>query len=404
MKKTLATGLALVFASLLFCFTTALAADQRVFDDAGLLTAEEIAALEQQADTFRTTYSIDMVLVTTADAGGLSAAQYAENYFATGPFGTGSYRDGTLMLIDMDNRECYIYTYGLAEDILDPHIESLLDAVTAYLPNGDYSGAFSTFVTEAGSLFAAQISVGSPEVAATGQRVFDSAGLLTAEQAATLQQQAETFENKYDMDMVLVTTGYASGRTAQQYAEDFFTQNGFGRGSRESGVLMLVDTDNQQYYVYTQGLARDYFDSKIDSLLSALEPLLNSQSYYEAFTTFVSEATSRAKTATGISPTEWVIIVAVPLAILAIGYFSVRAKYGRHPTTLDYPLRERSTLSLYLNQDSLVNVVRTQRHIPRPTNTGGGGFSGGGGGGGSFSGGRSGGSSGFGGGGGGRKF
>lgn len=87
----------------------ALAYKNLVFDEAGLLTQDEIVSLETEANELSEKYNMDIVITTTDDTGGLSSREYADDYFDYNGFGVGSEYDGILFLIDMDNREAYIY-------------------------------------------------------------------------------------------------------------------------------------------------------------------------------------------------------------------------------------------------------------------------------------------------------
>ncbi len=126
----------------------ALAYKNLVFDEAGLLTQDEVVNLETEANELSEMYNMDIVITTTDDAGGKSSRDYADDYFDYNGFGVGSDYDGILFLIDMDNREAYISTSGIGIRYLtDERIESILDAVfESGLGNGDFYGASYGFL------------------------------------------------------------------------------------------------------------------------------------------------------------------------------------------------------------------------------------------------------------------
>jgi len=119
----------------------------RVYDEAGLLSEGRINELEAQLREFRETYQIDLAVVTITDARGMGAFDYAENYYAENGFGAGENRDGGLLLIDMDNREAAIYTYGkLQQHVSDRKIQKITDAIAGKLAKGEYDDATGLFV------------------------------------------------------------------------------------------------------------------------------------------------------------------------------------------------------------------------------------------------------------------
>lgn len=139
-------GLALTILLLQSMMIPVFAADNRVFDEAGLMTDEEIAKANEKISAIIDTYaSCDVVVVTTNDSEGKSAMAYADDYFDDNGFGIGTDRDGILLSINMDLRECWISTSGQAILLFsDSEIDSMLDTLTSYLSSGSYgSGVIS---------------------------------------------------------------------------------------------------------------------------------------------------------------------------------------------------------------------------------------------------------------------
>lgn len=122
---------------------------QRVFDDAELLTAEEIEQLEEQIIPLQKLMGMDVVLVTTADTGGKDSMNYADDYYDYGGFGVGKNANGVLFLIDMDNREIYISTSGaMIRFLTDTRIDKMLDREIVYMKRSDYFGTMKQFLTD----------------------------------------------------------------------------------------------------------------------------------------------------------------------------------------------------------------------------------------------------------------
>ncbi len=70
--------------------------------------------------------------------------------------------------------------------------------------------------------------------AENSDRVVDNADLLTDAEEASLEEQYTQIAEKYQYDIAVVTTNTLNGKSAQDYADDYYYDNGYGYG-RESG-------------------------------------------------------------------------------------------------------------------------------------------------------------------------
>lgn len=130
------------------------AGEQRVFDGAGLLTAEERGQFEDEIAGMRKTMKMDVVVVTTDEAGGKSAEQYADDFYDEGGFGTRSDYSGVLFLIDMDNREIRISTSGtMIRFLTDDRIDKMLDHAYPHASDGDYPGVVRELLADTATYF-----------------------------------------------------------------------------------------------------------------------------------------------------------------------------------------------------------------------------------------------------------
>ncbi len=120
-----------------------------VFDEGNLFNESQIEDLEREAKTIGDNYNMDIIILTSNDTGGKSSRDYADDYFDYNGFGRGTDRDGILFLIDMDNREAYISTSGIAIRYLtDQRIEGILDIVfDSGMGDGDYYSASKGFLS-----------------------------------------------------------------------------------------------------------------------------------------------------------------------------------------------------------------------------------------------------------------
>lgn len=131
---------------------------------------------------------------------------------------------------------------------------------------------------------------GTGTVFAAGEtRVFDMAGLFTAEEKAALEDSIEVLRNKMDMDAAVVTTEENPG-SAESYADDFYEEQGLGVGESHDGVLFLIDLANGELWISTEGKMLRYLtDQRIETILdNAFEPAVEGD-FYEAAKSFLSD-------------------------------------------------------------------------------------------------------------------
>lgn len=164
-KKSLwiarAALLALVF-GLLLGLSAAAATPIRVFDGANLFTQQEKADLAAAIAGLEQKWGNDIVIATTGNARGMSAEKYAETLYDQYGFGKANgKKGGVLYLIDMDNREAFIFR---ADDAMyyftDERVSSMLDAVFERLGAGQYAASASVFLKQVDTYFTAGVPKG----------------------------------------------------------------------------------------------------------------------------------------------------------------------------------------------------------------------------------------------------
>lgn len=114
----------------------ALAAEaSQVLDEARLFTESENQSLTELILGLEDTTGWDMIAATTEDAGGKDASTYAELLFDE--YCTSD--DGVICMIDLDNREIVLRTFGEAIRYLtDDRIDEILDEAWEAVSEGDY--------------------------------------------------------------------------------------------------------------------------------------------------------------------------------------------------------------------------------------------------------------------------
>lgn len=112
------------------------AAVSQVVDQAQLLSEEEETTLSTRMEQLEETWKQAFVIVTTLDAQGKDAQNYADDYYDSHGYG----ENGVLFLIDLDNGQVWISTAGaMIRFLTDARIEKVLDAGYGALQAGEYA-------------------------------------------------------------------------------------------------------------------------------------------------------------------------------------------------------------------------------------------------------------------------
>lgn len=116
-----------------------------VYDEADLLSDTEEEALDNRIYALMEETGWNIYAVTIDDAQGFSAAAFADALYEDW---AGIDTDGFLVLIDMDNREIYLSTSGIAIRYLyDERVERVLDAGYSYVSDGEYASCLSEMIS-----------------------------------------------------------------------------------------------------------------------------------------------------------------------------------------------------------------------------------------------------------------
>ena len=161
--------LAVCLLLMVFAAVPAFAAGQRVYDAAGLFSADEVNALEQMITELRSHTGMDAAVVTAADKKGKGTEAFAEECYYTGGFGEGKEKSGFLYFIDMEDRVPHIATVGGAITVFsDSNLDAVLDRVYDDLSGGNYAASAETVLRDFSDYYDKAIDMGYTYDAASG--------------------------------------------------------------------------------------------------------------------------------------------------------------------------------------------------------------------------------------------
>lgn len=115
--------------------------------------------------------------------------------------------------------------------------------------------------------------------------VFDKAGILSDFDAQFLAERAQEVSQDAGIDIVILTVPSLEGKSAEDYADDYYDYNGYS----ENGVILLLAMAEREYHISTCGTVIDLLN---DDVLYRMEedflPYLSEGEYDDAFLDFIN--------------------------------------------------------------------------------------------------------------------
>ena len=94
----------------------------------------------------------------------------------------------------------------------------------------------------------------------------------------------------YNVDAAIVTAPSLDGKTAQEYADDFYDENGIGGGDSKGGILLMISSAERQWAISTAGYGIYTFtDDDLEYISDNFLPYLSDGDWFGACTSFISD-------------------------------------------------------------------------------------------------------------------
>ena len=120
-------------------------------------------------------------------------------------------------------------------------------------------------------------------------KLVDDADILTDSEEKELNQQLDTVSEEQECDVIIVTVDSLNGKTVEEYADDYYDDNGYGYGENDSGILFLVAMDDREWNISTSGDAITAFtDAGLAYMEDQFVPDLSDGAYLDAFSKYTS--------------------------------------------------------------------------------------------------------------------
>ncbi len=119
-------------------------------------------------------------------------------------------------------------------------------------------------------------------------RVIDEANLLTDEEILQLEYTIEQFVVMNEFDVLFITVNDVGDKTSEEYADDFWDQNGYGHGQNRDGAMVLINMGDREMHIGTCGYGIEVLtDYGIHTIEEEMIPEMQSGDYVYAFETFM---------------------------------------------------------------------------------------------------------------------
>jgi uncharacterized protein len=115
---------------------------QHIYDEAGLLSTDEINELEQMCTNYGEDAGFTIIIMTHNDPNSKDGEIYIEDFYDKMVYG-----DSVILLVDLFHRDVILEGYGLAEKNLNSKRgDVIIEKITPYLSEEEYASAFELYI------------------------------------------------------------------------------------------------------------------------------------------------------------------------------------------------------------------------------------------------------------------
>lgn len=218
---------------------------------------------------------------------------------------------------------------------------------------------------------------------AAGEKVYDYGGLFSEEKKAEIQERATQLSEQSALDIIIMTINDTQGKTSMHYAKDYYEQNQFGYAETADGILYLLNLQDQEVYIHTDGIASDIVPlMRAKEIANEVEPFLEQENYDEVINIFLTEI-ENIQEVEAVAPMEypdtengrdtsdenltpqrfyWYLIISIAAGVFVV-YQLVKHNEGRPTVTVDTYLEKGSfKLTRKVDQYYFTDVKRKRKN------------------------------------------
>ena len=291
---------------------TASADSEHVFVFGSYLTDSEMSELEVYAQNIENNYGYCVMfgIIDSLDSDTYETTyDYAEAVYDS----VGDKENGIVVIDNLGDNVYSVYLAGEAETVFTDANQDIIwkaynDATSYYYGIVDYYEAVEDVISGNGAVnnnttavetTKAETTTEMVKVERTLPLVVDLADLLTDAEENEFNEKFITFTEEYEMEIAFLTVTSLDGKTAQQFADDFYDANGYGYGENDDGFLLLYlpgEDGQRELYLTTHGDAiYKMSDDMINTMLLEMKDDIISGNYSAALDKYIAKAIEYVK-------------------------------------------------------------------------------------------------------------
>ena len=143
-----------------------------------------------------------------------------------------------------------------------------------------------------------------PARAASGlPRLVDDADILTDDEEKEILAQLDRISEEQECDVLVYTADSLEGKTATEFADDYYDYRGYGMGPAKDGILLMICMEERDWAISTCGYGITAFtDAGQEYMMDRILPYLSSGNYGRAFMTYADMSEDLLKQARAGEP------------------------------------------------------------------------------------------------------
>lgn len=197
--------------------------------------------------------------------------------------------------------------------------------------------------------------------------VIDDAGLI--ENDKELSERLEDIGSEYNLDIVIVTVDSLGGKTATEFADDFYDYNDYA----DDGILFLIGMEYRDWAISTKGKCISAFNDNIQQeMISEMRYSLSNNDFEAAFDIF---ADSCEDTLHSVKVMGIVIPLGVAVVVGLIAAIIVTMIFKRQLTSVNFQRNADSYVernSIRVTQSQNIFLYKTLSKTRRESSSSGG--------------------------------
>lgn len=148
---------------------------EKVYDFADLFIDSEEVEIYNKIKNYIDLTNYDLAVVSINENNKADEVKYADDFYDYNYFGFDDSFSGTLILIDMDNREIYLSTTGYAIKMYsDTRIDRIIDNGYDYLVDGKYAKCILSMIDKMSDYYHSGVPSGNKNLVIDGRNVYYS--------------------------------------------------------------------------------------------------------------------------------------------------------------------------------------------------------------------------------------